>query len=454
MKRRRSFSGQLLVVIATASLAVNVSETCRAQCGHPVNRTWLHLQNREGFASVLWFGFAPTASYGIDPHLCEFDLPPIPPTCPWWNPAFRNIPGREGWNPPQGLGYGTWYDYRQHVSTAQVDTHRVFFGSADSLCNSGHPTVIRWSRGSLGVMCDSALMIDDFGGVIHRIRMDMTDSIVVTHSFIASLLIIRYGALGATSCSLPATRASVVVTDAGWGRDTLRFGFDPIATCGIDQLLCEVEMPVFPVPGIFDARFVGPCAGYGSLSDFRPYQHTAQVDTHRVQLLPGYAGLPLTLRWRPEEVRAICDSAILQDEFGGIIFHISMHTDSLLTISNPAITSARIIRYGQLSSTSVPTPEAIPKEARLFQNYPNPFNPDTRIEFELAVRAHVRLHVFDVLGRMVASLVDHVMMPGRHDVTFRRTGLASGIYFYRMQALPTGSNASAFTDTKAFIVTR
>lgn len=194
-----------LIVLCSIGVACSLSSICSAQCRHPESRVVLQLQNREGFTQTMWFGFDPTATYGIDPSLCEFDLPPIPPTCPWWNPTFRNIPGREGWNPPQGLGLGTWYDYRQYSARTQVDTHKVFFGSSDSSCNAGHPTVIRWSRSSLAAMCDSVLLIDQFGGILHRTRMDLTDSLVVTHPALSDLLLIRYGAIPPPTCSMPST---------------------------------------------------------------------------------------------------------------------------------------------------------------------------------------------------------------------------------------------------------
>lgn len=69
----------------------------------------------------------------------------------------------------------------------------------------------------------------------------------------------------------------------------------------------------------------------------------------------------------------------------------------------------------------------------LSQNYPNPFNPQTSIDFVLAATGNVTLDVFDVSGAKVASLVDGVKSAGRHTVSFRADGLASGVYFYRLR---------------------
>jgi len=76
---------------------------------------------------------------------------------------------------------------------------------------------------------------------------------------------------------------------------------------------------------------------------------------------------------------------------------------------------------------------------RLAQNYPNPFNPNTTMRFSLPERRMVRLRVYDVTGRLVAILADRVYPAGPHSVKWDGTNhrgqpVASGIYFYRLQA--------------------
>ena len=82
------------------------------------------------------------------------------------------------------------------------------------------------------------------------------------------------------------------------------------------------------------------------------------------------------------------------------------------------------------------TPDAQPQryQTELGQNYPNPFNPRTTISFTLASETHVTLDVFDVTGRRVAALVDEVKGAGRHAIDFDASSLASGVYFYRLNA--------------------
>lgn len=86
-----------------------------------------------------------------------------------------------------------------------------------------------------------------------------------------------------------------------------------------------------------------------------------------------------------------------------------------------------------------------PGEFALNQNYPNPFNPATNISYELPVDEHVRLDVYDVVGRRVATLVNQNQNSGRHQVTFDASGLASGMYIYRLQT-------ESFTATQKMIL--
>lgn len=83
----------------------------------------------------------------------------------------------------------------------------------------------------------------------------------------------------------------------------------------------------------------------------------------------------------------------------------------------------------------------------LRQNYPNPFNPTTTIQYQLPVASAVSLKVHDALGREVATLVNAKQSAGEHAVTFDATRLASGVYFYRLQAVATSGGAT-FVQTK------
>jgi probable HAF family extracellular repeat protein len=88
-----------------------------------------------------------------------------------------------------------------------------------------------------------------------------------------------------------------------------------------------------------------------------------------------------------------------------------------------------------------------PTAFRLHQNYPNPFNPRTTISYDVPRAAHVRLKVYDVFGREVATLVDDVQEPGVQSVVWDATNMASGVYFYRLLV-------GGFVETKKMVLMR
>jgi len=83
-------------------------------------------------------------------------------------------------------------------------------------------------------------------------------------------------------------------------------------------------------------------------------------------------------------------------------------------------------------SNTIEIAGSLPKGIKLLQNYPNPFNPSTKISYELPDGGYTSLRIFDVLGNEIATLVDSQQPAGSYEVEFRPTGLAAGIYLYRL----------------------
>jgi hypothetical protein len=83
-------------------------------------------------------------------------------------------------------------------------------------------------------------------------------------------------------------------------------------------------------------------------------------------------------------------------------------------------------------ATAVDEDHLLPAKLDLFANYPNPFNPTTTIRYQLPVTSDVQLVVYDILGRAVAGLVNENKSAGSHTVIFDGSGLASGVYIYRL----------------------
>jgi photosystem II stability/assembly factor-like uncharacterized protein len=88
-----------------------------------------------------------------------------------------------------------------------------------------------------------------------------------------------------------------------------------------------------------------------------------------------------------------------------------------------------------------------PTRFALEQNFPNPFNPSTRIAFSVQASGFTSLKVYDILGKEVATVVNEVKQPGNYAIQFDASKLASGVYYYRL-------NAGAFSETKKMILAR
>jgi uncharacterized protein (DUF1501 family) len=121
-------------------------------------------------------------------------------------------------------------------------------------------------------------------------------------------------------------------------------------------------------------------------------------------------------------------ASILRDWFGASQTEIDLAITG--TITNPLAGS--VVASGAIASASDKNPQ--PQVFALEQNYPNPFNPSTVIQYDLPRETSVLLEVFNSAGQRVATLIDETQSSGIHQVTFDAHGLASGAYFYHLQA--------------------
>lgn len=136
---------------------------------------------------------------------------------------------------------------------------------------------------------------------------------------------------------------------------------------------------------------------------------------------------------------------VTMGNFGGTNVHgnwILEITDDLAGFSGTILGWG--IRYNNITTGIEPVANT-PETYSLSQNYPNPFNPTTTIRVQLPKEGDVSIKVFDMLGREVAVIMTGFMKSGTYDITFDATTLASGTYFYRMQA-------GSFVDIKKMVV--
>ena len=124
------------------------------------------------------------------------------------------------------------------------------------------------------------------------------------------------------------------------------------------------------------------------------------------------------------------------DEFR--MYHRALNATEVLQAWNSDLSGCGIVGVQNNNNN---TPSAF----SLSQNYPNPFNPSTKISFALPKAGDVKLVVFDLLGREVATVVNEFKTAGNHTVDFNAASLASGVYFYRIEA-------GDFTATKKMLL--
>ena len=122
----------------------------------------------------------------------------------------------------------------------------------------------------------------------------------------------------------------------------------------------------------------------------------------------------------------------------------SVHSDF---VSTTGINEEGGVPIGIGGDNPILTNNETPTEFALKQNFPNPFNPTTNIQFDLPNDVFVKIKVYDVLGKEVATLVNEYKMAGSYIVSFNGSLLSSGIYFYKIEA-------GTFSDIKRMVLVK
>ena len=101
--------------------------------------------------------------------------------------------------------------------------------------------------------------------------------------------------------------------------------------------------------------------------------------------------------------------------------------------NNPSVFGTAILK-NEIGEDAVMAKPGVAKNFALSQNYPNPFNPTTNIDFSVTNRGAVKLSVYDLMGRQVATVVNEVKNAGKYSANFDASKLSSGVYFYKLEA--------------------
>lgn len=112
----------------------------------------------------------------------------------------------------------------------------------------------------------------------------------------------------------------------------------------------------------------------------------------------------------------------------------STNCNDALAWNNTNFPNGRTYDFYQCLVGIEPIAGEIPNVYSLAQNFPNPFNPVTKISYGLPKAGNVKLVVYDVLGKEVATLVNQFQQAGKYAVDFDAANLSSGAYFYRIEA--------------------
>ncbi len=193
------------------------------------------------------------------------------------------------------------------------------------------------------------------------------------------------------------------------------------------------DLPPIPPPEAMDARF---------------------ASNRFVEFIPNNLSEPMEIpvRLQANEQRLKLDWKMA--ELSGLRYFLVEKKGKEVVARHRLINSGSTMIDLQAERTYTLLVEQVPSIFALHQNYPNPFNPSTTIRFDLPEPSHVRLTVYDLLGREVTTRFhDEVMDEGQHAVTFDAQNYASGVYFFRLYAKAVTSG-KVFQDVKKMMLVK
>ena len=218
-----------------------------------------------------------------------------------------------------------------------------------------------------------------------------------------------------------------------------RLGIAPAAMRGHDSL--EIRKPPLAFAG-GEVYFTRPETGgkYARFStDYRPAVNGSEEWDIQISRPNGCNG---TLRFNGVDDIPANYSVILLAPDNGWPTNLRSQREYRLQMTLTNLTVRVLVGVDSVVAHRITA--LVPDSYMLNQNYPNPFNPSTTIRYGLPQRSTVSLTVFNALGQRVRQLVNEEQEAGYHEVKFDGTGLASGVYFYRLRA-------GGFVETKKFL---
>jgi hypothetical protein len=143
-------------------------------------------------------------------------------------------------------------------------------------------------------------------------------------------------------------------------------------------------------------------------------------------------------------------------------YWLKVNKDGKLILDATLLASVNTNRIKIVQTSEMPPPPPVeignttllPREYSLEYNYPNPFNPVTTLKYGLPVASNVKLKIYNTLGQLVAMLVDEIQEAGYKSVNWNSSNIASGVYFYRLEATSLSNPSNIFMQVRKMIVVK
>lgn len=87
----------------------------------------------------------------------------------------------------------------------------------------------------------------------------------------------------------------------------------------------------------------------------------------------------------------------------------------------------------------------LPMEFKLYQNYPQSFYKITKINFDIPVKSHVTLNIYDIYGKLIKTIVKNELLPGSYEVKWNALNHSPGVYYYKIYS-------NDFVDSKKVLL--
>ncbi|MBP9192949.1 MAG: T9SS type A sorting domain-containing protein, partial [Ignavibacteria bacterium] len=145
-------------------------------------------------------------------------------------------------------------------------------------------------------------------------------------------------------------------------------------------------------------------------------------------------------------IREVIDISSIAGGSTSLKIRFSLISNGSVTADGIYIDDIKLTGYN-VTPTGIVNNNEIPAQYSLSQNYPNPFNPNTVINYQIKNQENVSIKIYDMLGKVVMTLVNENQTAGNYSVSFDGSRLSSGLYYYKLQS-------GDFSDTKKMLLVK